>query len=149
MKRPLLSFLIILILLSCDKEQKLDDQTIAIVDQYKISFHDYKYRYAEYLSISSMKDNYVTRRQIAQNMINELLLEKFDDNSNPEKNIDFQKELNWTKNQMILGFLKDREVYAKIEATEEEIRQAYKRSNEKLAARHLYASNRGRCSQVT
>jgi len=39
----------------------------------------------------------------------------------------------------ILAFLKDQEIYAKISVNEEEIREAFVRVNEKVAARHLFA----------
>jgi len=140
MKRFSILLLLIVIILSCDRTLHLDDQTIAIVGKHVITFDAYKERYLDFLYLSLMKDNLVTRRQIAQNMINEILLKHYDDNSALENDAHYHKDRRWSANQMLLGFLKDQEVYAKIEVEEAEIRRAFQYSNEQIAARHLYAT---------
>lgn len=140
MKRFFIVLLLSVMICFCDRTLRLDDHTIAIVGNHVITFDAYKERYLDFLYLSLMKDNWVTRRQIAQNMINEILLKYYDDNSALESNAPYQKDRLWSANQMLLGFLKDQEVYAKIEVGEAEIRRAFQYSNEQIAARHLYAT---------
>jgi parvulin-like peptidyl-prolyl isomerase len=78
------------------------------------------------------------RKAILNNMINEILLKNYDDNKKINNDREFQKELAWTKNQIILAYLKDQEIYAKLTASEEETRGAFLRLNKQIAASHLY-----------
>ncbi len=116
-----------------------DEDTLATVGTHKIKVEDFKSRYEEYLLTSGIKDNIVTRRSILQNMINEILLYYYDNNEKIFNNPEYLKELEWAKKQTILAFLKDREVYAKITASEQELRDAFLKTNQKIAARHLFA----------
>jgi len=116
-----------------------ENEILAVVGNHKIYVNDFKTRYEEYLLASGIKDNIVTRRSILQNMINELLLYYYDDNKNIFNNPEYHKELEWARKQTILAFLKDREVYAKITASDEELRDAFLKTNQKIAARHLFA----------
>ncbi|MEG8946390.1 peptidylprolyl isomerase [Rosettibacter firmus] len=118
---------------------RVNDDVLAVVGNHKILVNEFKTRYEEFLLTSGIKDNIVTRRSILQNMINEILLYYYDDNKNIFNNPEYLKELNWAKKQTILAFLKDREIYAKIDATEEELRDAFLKTNQKVAARHLFA----------
>lgn len=116
-----------------------EDSVLATVGTHKIYINDFIKRYEEYLFSTGIKDNIVTRRSILNNMINEILLYYYDDNTEIFNNPEYLKELEWARKQTILAFLKDREVYAKITATEEELRDAFLKTNQKVAARHLFA----------
>lgn len=116
----------------------LPKQTLAEIGNYKINLDDFKIRYEEYLFSSGLKDNIVTRRAILNNAINEIILEKFDDNSKIYNNPEFKREIEWARKQTLLAYLKDQLVYAKITASDEEVRDAFYKSNVKIAARHLY-----------
>ncbi|MGE5680499.1 MAG: peptidylprolyl isomerase [Bacillota bacterium] len=118
---------------------KQGDTVLAKVGKYEILLKDYLPRYTDYLFATGVKDNYQIRTSILQNMVNELLLRHFDDNSSILSSKDYKDEMVWTKKQAILGYVKDQEVYAKISVTEDELRQAFERVNEQIAARHLYA----------
>lgn len=131
--------LFLLLIFSCNKPAVLDDETVAIVGENPITVNKYKQRYQDYLFVTGIKENLLLRKQILQNMINEKLLKKYDDNSNIYSNPEYKKEIDWTKKQMVLAYLKDQEIYAKIDVSESEIRQAFIRVNESIAARHLYA----------
>jgi len=114
---------------------------LAAVGSYNITLSEFENRYENYLFNSGVKDNLVTREAILNNMINEILLFNYDSNDAILKDPKYQKELNWTKNQVALAYLKDQEIYASISVSEEEIREAFVRVNEKIAARHLYAES--------
>ncbi len=112
---------------------------VATVGNESISLQSYVNRYDDYLIWSGVQDNMQARFAVLNNMVNEILLERYDDNSRIYNNPEYKKEINWAKKSTLLAFLKDREVYAKITASEEELRDAYVRSKTKVAVRHLYA----------
>jgi len=126
-------------LFSCKKELKLDDQTVAIVGQYAIPFEKYKNRYQEYLDVTYQKDNLFLRLGVLRNMINEVLLKRYDDNSAILENEEFKKDWQWVKDELLLAYLKEDDIYSKIKISDREARQAFLRLNERIAARHLYA----------
>ncbi|MGE5845483.1 MAG: peptidylprolyl isomerase [Ignavibacteria bacterium] len=114
-------------------------QIIATVGTHQILINQFADRYSRYLFYSGVKDNIAARQSILSNMVNEILLRYYDNNENIINNPEYKKESEWTKNQTLLAFLKDREIYANISASEEELRDAFIKINKKIAARHLYS----------
>ncbi len=112
---------------------------IARVNNQKIYLADFKKRYKEFLSSTGIKDNLNMRYGIVNNMVNEIVLYKYDDNTGIFNNPEYQKEIAWNKKEAVLNFLKDREIYKKINVTEKELRDAYYRAHVSIAARHLFA----------
>jgi foldase protein PrsA len=110
------------------------------IGAHQIFINNFSQRYLDYLNATGTKDNPFTRQAILNNMINEILLEQYDDNSKILKDKNYQKEIAWVKNQTTLAYLKDQEVYAKIIVSDQELREAFERANEKLSARHLFAA---------
>lgn len=135
-KNTLLFVILTSIIFSKDKVDT--SQTLATVGTHKILLIEFVNRLTDYLFVSGIKDNIVIRRSILNNMINELILYYYDDNRRVFTDPEYTKELKWADKQTVLAYLEDQEVYSKITATDEEIRQAYFRANEKLAVRHLY-----------
>ncbi len=127
----------VFVLTACQTQNK---KVIATVNNEKIYFDDYKNRYEQFLLSTGIKDTYPNRRNILNSMITEILLYEFDDNASVFKNPEYRKEKKWTEDQTLLGYLQDREVFAKLTASEKELRQAFVRLNQRVAARHLYAS---------
>ena len=115
-------------------------QIVATVGNQNTTLKNFLDRYEDYLIWTGVRDNIPARFAILNNMINEILLRNYDDNSKVYNNPEYIKEIKWAQKEAILAFLKDREVYAKITATDDELRQAYKRSKTKVAVRHLYAA---------
>ena len=115
-------------------------QIVATVGDHNTTFKNYLNRYEDYLIATGLKDNMQARFAILNNMINENLLRYYDDNSGIYNNPEYIKEIGWVKKETILAYLKDQEVYAKITASEDELRQAYIRSKTDISVRHLYAS---------
>ncbi len=123
----------------CQKKLELDENTIAIVGSYTIPFKAYQQRYKEYLDVTYQKDNLFLRLGVLRNMINEILLKHYDDNSALEQNTEYQKERVWVKNEILLAYLKETDIYAQIKISDQEAREAFVRVNQRIAARHLYA----------
>jgi parvulin-like peptidyl-prolyl isomerase len=120
------------------KGQSEKTQIVASVGNGRITLRDFSDRYEDYLIFAGLQDNLQARYAILNNMINEILLRQYDDNSKIYGNLEYKKEIASARNRSILAFLKDREVYAKITVTDRELREAYQRSKIKLAVRHLY-----------
>ena len=138
------NIIVVILLTACIQlySQTGYNKTLAAVGNKNINLSGFEKRYENYLFATSIKDNIEVREAILNNMINEILLKDYDNNSHIYNNPEFQKELSWTKNQVILAFLKDREIYAKITATEDEARVAFQRMNKKIAARHLFSETK-------
>ncbi len=119
--------------------QNKDDRILATVGNHKITLSDYNERYNNYLFSTGAKDNIVVRKAILDNMINEILLYYYDSNNDILNDPQYLKELESTRVQVTLAYLKDQEIYAKITVKEEEMREAFSRVNEQIAARHLFA----------
>lgn len=119
--------------------QSSDSVTIASVGQHNIYKDQFVDRYTNYLLATGIKDNIAVREAILDNMINEILLFYYDDNEALFSDVEYKKELAWVEKQSVLAYLKDQEVYAKINVTEKEVREAFLRVNEQIAASHLFA----------
>jgi parvulin-like peptidyl-prolyl isomerase len=119
--------------------QSFNSNELAIVGSQKILTQDFITRYSDYLFSTGIKDNPAVRQAILEGMINELLLNFYDDNSSIYSNEEYIKEINWVSKQSPLTYLKEQEIYAKITVTDEELRTTFVRVNEQLSASHLYA----------
>lgn len=132
------SLSILLLTQACQNNNNLK---IAIIGEDIIYQSDFIERYEDYIIQTGIKDNILSRKEVINSMITEILLKNYDDKKAILENPEYQKELKWIKNQTVLGFLKDREIYAKINVTDEELRNAFLRANQKVAARHLFAKS--------
>ena len=117
----------------------LDDTIVAVVGDFKISLSEFTSRYSEYLRASGVKDNLAAREAVLDNMINDILLYYYDSNEKILNDSEYNKELKESRKRVILAYLKEQEIYAKITVSEAEIRDAFQKANEEVAARHLYA----------
>jgi parvulin-like peptidyl-prolyl isomerase len=128
-------------LLTFTYSQNKDELILANVGDHKITLSDFSERYNNYLFSTGAKDNIVVRKAILDNMINEVLLYYYDSNTDILNDPLYLKELEATRVQIVLAYLKDQEIYSKITVTEEEMREAFSRVNEQIAARHLFAKS--------
>lgn len=138
MKIKLLLILFSFLSISALPHQK-SNRVLATVGDHGVTLSEFNNRYSKYLFTTGISDNMTVRKAILNNMINEILLYYYDSNDKIINSNEYNSELKETRRRTILAYLKDREVYSKITVTDKELRQAFKRVNEKLAARHLYA----------
>lgn len=138
-KASILAMLIFFFLPIFSHSQPKDDPILATVGDHKITLSEFSERYSSYLFSTGIKDNIVVRNAILDNMINEILLYYYDNKESIRKDPHYLKELEENRVRLILAYLKDQEVYSKITVTEQEVREAFSRVNEKIAARHLFA----------
>ena len=139
MKKSILFIIIFYSLSITIYSQQDKNQILAVVGNHHITLSEYNERYSNYLFATGAKDNIVIRKAILNNMISEILLNNYDTNEKVYSNPEYLEELEQTRVRTILAYLKDREIYAKITVSDQEVRDAFSRVNEKLAARHLFA----------
>lgn len=125
-----------------------DEQIAATVGNHKISLAEFKQRYFNFITSSSTKDNLQLRESILNNMINEILLSEYDSNEKLFADDNYKKVQQWNRKKVILGYLKDLEVYSKISVTDYELRESFLRVNETLSARHLYAATESEANEL-
>lgn len=123
-------------------------EIIASVGSYNITLSGFSSRYVDYLIGAGVNDNNMIRESILNNIINEVVLYNFDDNSRIFTDTEYQRELKSTQKETILAYLKDQEVYKNITASDDEIRDAFVRVNEMVAARHLYAKTKEEADEL-
>ncbi len=136
LNKLILILFLLIVVFSCSGNNK---DVVATVNGEKIYLTDFKTRYEDFLLSTGIKDTYPNRANILNSMITEVLLQNFDNNDSVLANREYQREKKWVDEESVLGYLMDREVFAKITASDKEIRTAFKRANMKVAARHLYA----------
>lgn len=119
--------------------QQVSDQILATIGNHNITLSEFNNRYTSYLFATGISDNMTVRKAILDNMINEVLLYYYDSNEEILNNNKYNEELKETYRRTILAYLKDREVYSKISVSDKELREAFVRVNQKIAARHLFA----------
>ncbi len=132
-------FIVSVVKLSASSSSKYDS-VLAVVGSHKIYLSQFDKRFTDYIFTSGVNDNIVVRRSILNNMINEIILYNYDNNKNIFSDREYQIDKEWALRETELAFLKDREIYAKINPTDAELRQAFVHVNQKLAVRHLYAA---------
>ncbi|MFH1196242.1 MAG: peptidylprolyl isomerase [bacterium] len=141
-------FVILILITSTIRPYDKDDKILAEVGDFKITQNQFIKRYSDYLLSVGVKDKYEIRISILGNMINEILLKNYDDNKKVLTDPEFLKEIEWGKKQVILAFLKDQEVHAKISVTDDEMRVAFARANAKIAVRHLFAETEEEANEL-
>ncbi len=70
-----------------------DDQILASAGSHQVLFSQFTDRYTDYLLATGLRDNLTLRQAILNNMMNEILLQYFDDNSNIVTNSEYLKEI--------------------------------------------------------
>lgn len=135
--------LILFVVIGCNLfagTEKKDNPVLASIGSHQITLSDFSDRYTDYLISAGVQDKYYIREAILNNMINEVILYYYDDNKSIFNDLEYNNEMEWSRKQAILAFLKDQEVYAKIDVTEDELRDAFVKVNENISARHLFAA---------
>lgn len=136
-------FGLILVVLSVMGFQGVDrgvTQTLASIDDERITVSDFRHRYTGFLLGVGTKDNWITRERILDNMVNERLIVRraYDEGIAGEE--EFQKQVRLITTQALLDAYRKRAVIDKISVTEDELRRSFAWMNTRVRARHLYAA---------
>ncbi|MBN2425905.1 MAG: peptidylprolyl isomerase [Calditrichaceae bacterium] len=95
-------------------------------------------RYTNLVQSTGIKDTRSSRLEALKHLISEKILIDLQDNSEYLNQPHFIEQLNQIKREVLLAFYKKKEIYNKIDISENELREAYVRINEKISARHLF-----------
>ncbi len=145
--------IIILSLLICStflfsQTNKSSNKVVATVGTTKIYISDWGNRYEKYLFSTGMSDKFYVRERYLKDMIDEVVLKDYDDNSEILQNKEYQLEVKWLKKQAVLAYLKDQEVYAKLKVSDEEARKTFLQMNQEIAVRHLFAETKSEADNL-
>jgi parvulin-like peptidyl-prolyl isomerase len=142
-KKVYVSILTVIVAIFWQCNTSEDEQSIiAKVDQVTISNSDYVQRYSNFLFSTGVEDNLLARRQMIDNMVNEVLLLEFEDNQTILNDPDFINKKDQIYKEVLLAFYKEKEVYQKIQVSEDELKEEFVRVNEQISARHIYAPDK-------
>ena len=121
---------------------------IASVGKYKISADEFKERYNNYLFATGVKDTRSLRHHILDQMVNSVVHLKIDDNSEIEHSPEYRQAVDLIRKEVLLTYYKSKEVYEKIQISEQELREAFVRVNEKISARHLFSESQEEANRL-
>jgi len=144
----LISLLMILFLVIFNNCSTQSDEVLAKVGSHKITSDEFIKRYTDYIVVSGINDNLRARIAILNNMVSEILLKEYDDNSSVYNNEEYKVEKEWARKQALLAYLKDKEAYAGIKVTEADLREAFVKANQRIEARHLYAKTKEEADEL-
>ena len=133
----IISLLLIVTISCCISWQCSTNDTydiIAKAGNYNITKQDFIDRYERFLISTGVKDSPIAREQILNHMVNEILLAKLDKNDHLINSLEFEntKELIWK--ELLLAYYKKKEIYGKISITDNELREAFVKVNQKVSA---------------
>jgi len=116
------------------------NETLARVENERITTGYFLYRYENFLLSATSKDSWRVRRQFLDNLLNERLIIRqiYDEGITGDR--EFQDKVHAVRTQALLDGYRRKAVIDKITVTEDELKQAFARSNTRVRARHLYAS---------
>jgi len=133
--------------IGCNQDEP--GKVVAKVGEFNILESDFISRYEDYIIQTGIKDNFLSRKDVVNSMVSEIVLNRYDENKYILANDEFNKENIWLEEQAVLAYLKDQEVYAKITVDDGEIRNAFLRSNEKLSVSHLFATTEDEINELS
>ncbi len=115
------------------------NSVLVTVNGQNITSDQFIRRYKTYLSKVGVKDNFVVRKQILENMINEKLILSDSQKQNWYYLKEFRSRINsLAESNLIIEFYKNS--FDSISISDKEMRIAFLNMNTKIRARHLYAA---------
>jgi len=112
---------------------------IANIGEFAVSQDEFVARYEDFILSTGVKDSPIAREQILNHMVNEILLAKLDKTDHILNSPEYKNSTDLIWKELLLAYYKEKEIYEKLEITDQELREAFLKVNEKVSARHLYA----------
>ncbi|RQV93077.1 MAG: hypothetical protein EH224_13510 [Calditrichaeota bacterium] len=132
--RLVIIVIFVITIISCTTDQN----AIATMKNATIPAKEFITRYTNLVQSTGIKDTRSSRLEALKHLISEKILIDLQDNSEYLNQPHFIEQLNQIKREVLLAFYKKKEIYNKIDISENELREAYVRINEKISARHLF-----------
>jgi parvulin-like peptidyl-prolyl isomerase len=131
--------LLILIGISGFAGNERSNHYLAQIGSRQISSEDFVTRYTEYLQQTGLTDNIKLRHDFFNVLVNEAVLLEFASNNHLSEEPLLKSRLKNREEQLYLDYYYEKYLYPQLIVTESETREAFRRSNIKIHARHLYA----------
>lgn len=116
-----------------------DSEIIATVNGEPITMHEYLNRYYKYLIQTGIRDNMATRHIVLRDMINERLMLDDIHTRRWDQGPEYDRIAEEATIQVLLDNFRHRMIMDTMDVREDEVRQAFARSQTRLSVRHLYA----------
>lgn len=130
------SLVLLLLVWSCSAP---DDRPVATADGEEISVGEFRERFRIFLKASGVRDNYETRRQVINNMANEILVMRDLKERGWFEAPSTKRRLREIENQALLDAFAKFVIYDTVKVSEAELQEEFRRWNTKTSARYLYA----------
>ena len=119
---------------------RMNDQEATIVDGKPITADQYRDRYKAYIEKTGQRDNILLRKQVLENMMNEILIYNDIRDTKIDEDSDVVQQLgDYKREALAMGYAK-RITLDTMRMTHEEVAAEFQRYNTKVHARYLYAA---------
>jgi parvulin-like peptidyl-prolyl isomerase len=138
--RRLVNLFVLLSILSftnCSQNKRTD--LVAIVGDKVITCEKYISRYQNSLIKTGLNDNLKRRYDFLRMLIDETILLDYAKSSGFSQRPDIINKINSKRDQVYINYYYENHIYPELDVTEHEVREAFRRSNIRIRARHLYA----------
>lgn len=142
----LIPLIVIYLLSSCSSEKRVD--YVAKVGDEPITIEEFSEDYNSFLLTTGLKDNLKIRHDFLKTMIDEETLFQYVTESNFTKKPEIKKRLKRQRDQVYLNYYFKKDIYPDLKVTDQEVREAFKRSKIKIHARHLFAPDLEKAKQL-
>jgi len=137
---------VVFFLISCSSEKRTD--YVAKINDELISVEDFSKKYNTFLLTTGTKDNLKMRHDFLKTMIDEETLFQFLKESKFIQKPAVKEKLNKQRDQVYLNYYFKEIIYPDLKVSEQEVREAFKRSKVKIHARHLLAPDLEKAEQL-
>jgi parvulin-like peptidyl-prolyl isomerase len=116
-----------------------NEHVVAVVNDTEVTDEQFRERYQKYLSGSSNKDNIQVRKQVLENMINEVLIAEDLRTSGADDDSAFRKGMDLIRQQAMADGYARRLTTDTMTVTRRQLEEEFRRYNTRVAARYVYA----------
>lgn len=129
--------MVTLLVFSCSKTEK--SHYVTKIDGKYITIENFVERYRDFLKVSGMKDNLKLRHDFLKVLIDEVILFSYANSSGFVNKPDVRNVINNDRDQIYINYYFENYIYPELAVSENELREAFRRSKIQIHARHLYS----------
>lgn len=144
----LLFFLFIFLLISCQKSPNLDQTTILIVDEEKVSIDRFRDIYELDPAFPGYRKGEPGLKEYLEVIIDKYLAEKLARQEGILDSLSYQRRLNFERQKSIIQAFYRKEISNKIQVSEDELRDAYYKMGIKLQVKHLFSPEKSQAENA-
>ncbi|NNF03556.1 MAG: peptidylprolyl isomerase, partial [Rhodothermales bacterium] len=116
-----------------------DSPPVAIVAGKAISGEEYRRTYVDYLLDTGLPDAPERREAFLRRMVNVSLIAERERSAGIERTDAYRERARLVSSRLLVDSFVERQIYAQIEITEEDLKEMFVRANTEMTVRHLYA----------